>query len=62
MYRPSMDFADRSNKEKKICRNHPTSIWGKDMNGNWYDRCVYGNRFNEDCKELIEEDPYVSKR
>lgn len=58
------DFIANSNKykDRKICRVHPTSVWGKDIKGDWYTRCAYGNKLNEDCTELVEEDPYVSKR
>ena len=47
-------------EEKRWCMTHPTSVWGKDQFGNWYTRCTYGNRLNEDCK--LGEDDKVSER
>lgn len=55
-YRPNLDaFKERSQynrirpitTEKKVCANHPISYWGEGFN-----KCVQGNRRNEECEEL----------
>ena len=37
-------------EEKRWCKFHPTSFWGKRSDGEWFAKCVYGNKFNEDCE------------
>ncbi len=47
-YNAMMTFAPK--EEKRWCVNHPTAIWGKTPDGDWYQRCVQGNRNNEECE------------
>lgn len=42
-------------KEKKICRKHPTSFWGKRSDGTWFDKCARGFKEKEDCIELTSD-------
>lgn len=39
---------------RRICKKHLFAYWGKDKDGNWFKRCVQGNKRNEDC-EVLEE-------
>lgn len=56
-YRPSTNFVDNSNKNKKVCKNHLFSVWGEG-----FERCVQGNKFNQECEELKQEEKVVSER
>ncbi len=61
MYKPSINFVDRSNNRahketKRICAKHLFSYWGNDQWGNPYKNCVQGNRLNQECRELKEAD------
>ena len=59
-YRPSVNFTDHSNAyargERKVCKNHLLGVWGKDQFGNFYTKCAQGNKFNESCEELKEDE------
>lgn len=45
---------DTSSAVKAWCKNHPKSFIGKDQHGNWYKKCVQGNRTNEECEIVFE--------
>ena len=50
MYTDFIDASNRKAKEqKRWCLTHPTGYLGKDHFGNWYTRCTYGNKTNQDC-------------
>lgn len=40
---------------KKYCSTHPTGFLGKDQHGNYYKKCMMGNKLNESC-EIKEAD------
>lgn len=49
-----VDFIDRSNANKRVCKNHLFSFWGEG-----FDHCVQGKRLNQPCEEL--EEKYIAK-
>jgi hypothetical protein len=53
-YRPGAQFAEKSNKKRnKKCKIHLFSYWGiNKQTGEYYERCVQGNRLNEDCEDI----------
>ena len=54
----STDFIDNSNKRanRKTCANHLLAIWGKKLDGEWFEKCAQGFKYHEDCKELVEDE------
>ena len=50
-------------EETRWCKVHERSYWGKTPSGEWYDRCVRGQRDKEQCV-VGEQDKeeFVSER